>query len=378
MNDNRKILKIVSITVIITAALTFIATSEFYGVKDIRKFRATLNILEKYFYQEPDLTAIDESAAKAAAEAVNDPYTQYMTADEWDTFRQQLEEKYCGIGVTVTKEKIEDYLLIVSSFNNSPAKDAGLDTGDKITKVEGETTSGLTVDEVVDKIKGAEGTKVKITVLKSGYETEQEYELERKNIEIETVYSELLDNRFGYLQLASFNENCSVKFIEHMNKLIADGASSLIIDLRANGGGLTKEAENIANYLLPKGSVIYSTKDRAGKTEVIKTTKEGNTEIPIVILVDGNSASASELLSASIKENGRGVLVGTQTYGKALVQTVFNFYDNSALKITIQQYFTPNGNYINQNGIEPDYVVELKSAADEQLDFAKTILSEEK
>ena len=152
---------------------------------------------------------------------------------------------------------------------------------------------------------------------------------------------------------------------------------SLIIDLRGNGGGLTNEAESIANTLLPKGSVIYSTKDRSGKTEVIKTTKEGNTEIPVVILVDGNSASASELLSASIKENGRGVLVGTQTFGKALVQTMFNFYDNSALKVTIQQYFTPNGNDINLNGIEPDHIVELKTAADEQLDFAKTILSQQ-
>jgi len=377
MKDNRKFLTTVSITVIITAVLTFMATTQFYGVKDIPKLRATMNILNKYFYKEPDTSAIDEAAAKAAAEALADPYTQYMTADEWESFKQQLEEKYCGIGVTVTKENIDDYLLIVSSFNNSPAKAVGLDTGDKITKVEGVTTSGLTVDEVVAKIKGAEGTKVKISVLKSGYETEQDYELERKNIEIETVYSELMDNRFGYLQLSSFNENCSVKFAEHMTKLIADGASSLIIDLRGNGGGLTNEAESIANTLLPKGSVIYSTKDRSGKTEVIKTTKEGNTEIPVVILVDGNSASASELLSASIKENGRGVLVGTQTFGKALVQTMFNFYDNSALKVTIQQYFTPNGNDINLNGIEPDHIVELKTAADEQLDFAKTILSQQ-
>ena len=160
-----------------------------------------------------------------------------------------------------------------------------------------------------------------------------------------------------------------------MNDLTDSGAKSLIIDLRSNGGGLTKEAETIANALLPKGSVVYSTKNKAGKTDVIKTKSEGNTTIPIAVLVDGNTASASEILSAAIKENGRGVLVGAKTFGKGLVQTVFNFTDGSALKVTIEQYFTPDGNDINKLGIQPDYPVELKTSADEQLDYAKTVLT---
>lgn len=374
MNNKHKIITAVSASVIITAVLTFFAASWYFGAVKTPKLFSAIEILERYYYKEIDSDAMDEAAAAAAVKSLGDPYTEYMTADEWQNFYNQLEAEYCGVGIVVTKENIEDYLLIVSSFENSPAKEAGLDTGDKITKVEGKSTANMTVDDIVASIKGDEGTEVTVTVQKSGSNAETDVKLTRRMIDIQTVYSELLDGKFGYIQLTSFNEGCSEKFISHMNDLIDKGARSLIIDLRGNGGGLTKEAEIIANALLPKNSVVYSTKNKAGKTDVIKTKSEGNT-IPIAVLVDGNTASASEILSAAIKENGRGVLVGTKTFGKGLVQTIFNFADGSALKVTIEQYFTPNGNDINKLGIEPDYNVELKSAADEQLDCAKTILS---
>lgn len=375
MNNKHKVLIAVSVSVIVTALLTFTASSWYFGAIDTPKLSAALGILDKYYYQKPDLEKLDEAATAGAVSALGDPYTEYMNKDEWESFSQQLEAEYCGIGVIVTKEKLEDYLLVVSSFENSPAKEAGLDTGDKITKVEGTSTAGRSVDDIVAGIKGKEGTEVTITVQKSGENKEETVKLTRKMIDIETVYSELLDGNFGYIQLASFNDGCGEKFIQHMNDLIDSGAKSLIIDLRSNGGGLTKEAETIANALLPKGSVVYSTKNKAGKTDVIKTKSEGNTTIPIAVLVDGNTASASEILSAAIKENGRGVLVGAKTFGKGLVQTVFNFTDGSALKVTIEQYFTPDGNDINKLGIQPDYPVELKTSSDEQLDYAKTVLT---
>ena len=375
MNNKHKTLIAVSVSVIVTALLTFTASSWYFGAIDTPKLSAALGILDKYYYQKPDLEKLDEAATAGAVSALGDPYTEYMNKDEWESFSQQLEAEYCGIGVVVTKEKLEDYLLVVSSFENSPAKEAGLDTGDKITKVEGTSTAGRSVDDIVAGIKGKEGTEVTITVQKSGESKESDVKLTRKMIDIETVYSELLDGGFGYIQLTSFNDGCGEKFIQHMNDLTDSGAKSLIIDLRSNGGGLTKEAETIANALLPKGSVVYSTKNKAGKTDVIKTKSEGNTTIPIAVLVDGNTASASEILSAAIKENGRGVLVGAKTFGKGLVQTVFNFTDGSALKVTIEQYFTPDGNDINKLGIQPDYPVELKTSADEQLDYAKTVLT---
>ncbi len=374
MNNKHKTLIAVSVSVIVTALLTFTASSWYFGAIDTSKLSAALGILNKYYYQKPDLEKLDEAATAGAVSALGDPYTEYMNKDEWESFSQQLEAEYCGIGVVVTKEKLGDYLLVVSSFENSPAKEAGLDTGDKITKVEGTSTAGMSVDDIVAGIKGKEGTEVTITVQKSGENKEENIKLTRKMIDIETVYSELLDGGFGYIQLTSFIVGCGEKFIKHMNDLIDSGAKSLIIDLRSNGGGLTKEAETIANALLPKGSVVYSTKNKAGKTDVIKTKSEGNTTIPIAVLVDGNTASASEILSAAIKENGRGVLVGAKTFGKGLVQTVFNFTDGSALKVTIEQYFTPDGNDINKLGIQPDYPVELKTSADEQLDYAKTVL----
>ncbi len=375
MNNNRKLFTAVSITVIVTALLTFIATANIFASQDLLKTNTVISLLNDYFYKEINMDLVDEATARAAVTSLKDPYTVYMSPEEWESFKTELNDNYCGIGVSVTKESLESYVLIADAFENSPAKEVGLTAGDLIAAVDGETTKGLDLNQVVSKIKGDEGTTVTLTVIKNNTQTETKVTVTRRTVDIESLTSEIINNNIGYLKLTTFNENCSVKFSEHLTKLKNQGASSIIIDLRDNGGGISAEAENIASEFLPKGRIIYSTKNKAGKINIIKSKKEGDTDIPVVILVNGNTASASEILSSAIKENNRGVLVGEKTFGKGLVQTVYTFYDDSALKITIEQYFTALGNDINKIGVEPNYEVELKSENDEQLQYAIKLLT---
>lgn len=374
MYTKRKFYTVVSITIILTAFLTFSGTF-FYCTNNnkVPRLTNTLPALEKYYYGDIDMEKLDTEATRAAVNSLGDPYTVFMDREEFDSFNQSLESEYCGIGVVVTKENENSPLIVVSSFENSPAKSAGIETGDKITKVGDTSLSGLSIDDSVKTIKGKEGTDVTISVIKSGTDVEKPITLKRQQIEIQTVYTKMLENNIGYINLTSFNENCGNKFTEELHKLMNNGAKSIIFDLRGNGGGFAVEAEIIANALLPKDSIVYSTQSKSGKSEVIKTTVDG-VDIPLVLLVDENSASASEILAGAIKENGRGKLVGKTTFGKALVQTVVKYNDGCALKVTISRYFTPKGTDILKTGIEPDYKVDLKTSADEQLQFAIDLL----
>lgn len=369
MNNKKSIFTAISVTILIVVPLTFIATSNLLVSRyNLHKANSVMSLLDETFYKEIDKDKVDEAAAKAVAKALNDPYTEYMNVEEFENFKNQINETYYGIGVSVSKENLDDYVLISSVFENSPAYEAGLKKGDYITAVKGKTTKGRTLDDVVSEIKGKEGTTVNITILSDNIE--KSIDVERRKIDKETVSSDIFNNEIGYILLTSFNENSSVKFAEHLTDLRNKGITSLIIDLRDNGGGITTEVEAIASEFLPKGSIIYSTKNRNGDERVLKSNKDGITDIPVVILINNYSASASEILASAIKENNRGVLVGEKTYGKGLVQSVYNFTDNSAVKVTIEQYFTAGGNYINKIGIEPDYNVELLSEKDEQLQYA--------
>ena len=264
-------------------------------------------------------------------------------------------------------------MFVQSSFDGSPAFKSGITTGDKITKVNDITLIGLTLEQATMLIKGVEGSDLTVTVLKGDTNIERNIHLTRQNIEVPTMYTEILEDDIGYISLFTFSEGCGNKFATELETLIKNGAKSLIFDLRGNGGGYSEEAEIIANTLLPKNSVVYSIVSKTDDTETITTTVDG-TDIPLVLLVDENSASASEIIAGAIKENNRGKLVGKTTYGKALVQTVIPNISGSALKVTIARYFTPNGTDIQECGITPDYEVEIKTANDEQLQYAIDLL----
>lgn len=374
MYNNRKLFTTVAITVILTSILTFVSTMYFFtNIREVPILTNTIPLLQKYYYGDIDLNNLDEEATKAAVNSLGDPYTVYMNKEEFDTFNQMLDSKYCGIGVVVSKESDDKPLFVQSALKNSPAFYAGIETGDQITKVNNITLIGLTIEEATMLIKGEEGTELTVTVLDGETTIERDIKLTRQNIELPVIYSEILDNNIGYISLTTFSEGSGNKFSTELENLIKDGAKSLILDLRGNGGGYAAEAEIIANSLLPKNSVVYSIVSKSQDTETIKTSVDGS-DIPLVLLVDENSASASEIIAGAIKENNRGKLVGKTTFGKALVQTVIPNNNGSALKVTIARYFTPNGTDIQKSGIIPDYEVEIETPNDEQLQFAINLL----
>ena len=284
-----------------------------------------------------------------------------------------MENSYCGIGVSVTKDMENDVIVVVEVFDNAPAKEAGIEPGDIIKKVEGVEYTGTQLDDAVAAMKGEEGTEVKITVIKSSTGKEQEIVTKRQNLTVDTVEAEIIDGNIGYIDISQFGNNTAEEFATKLDELMSKNIKGLIVDVRNNPGGITTSVEAVASCLLPKDKVIYYTSDKADNKSYIKTKMDG-VDIPLVVLANQNSASASEILVGAIKDHGRGTIVGTKTFGKGLVQTIVELDDGSALKITIEKYYTPNGTYIHKTGIEPDYYVELGKETDTQLEKAIEIL----
>ena len=276
-----------------------------------------------------------------------------------------------------------DVLLVMRPMDGSPAEQAGLKPLDRFIAIDGVEVSGMTTDELVKLIKGPKGTEVIIEVSRDGELLE--FSVIRKTIVVPTVSHKMLDDNIGYLQIASFDRVTYDQFLEAYDDLEAQGQVGMIIDLRFNPGGLTNIVSAIADELLPEDMVIYYTEDKAGEQVIIETQDKDEFTKPLVILVNEGSASASEILSGAVKDHERGVIVGTTTFGKGLVQQSVFLDDGSALKVTIAKYFTPDGNYIHGTGIEPDVVSEIPDVEnpdelpedwDPQLDDAVEVMEE--
>lgn len=362
------------ITFVITAMLTFIFTTA-YNLKTTKemKFKVIEGCLDEMYYGEYDKDKAMEYALKGYVASLGDPYTEYYTASEYEDFLTIVESAYCGIGVSVVNDTETNVIKVVDVFDKSPAKKAGIETEDIITKVNGVAYSGEQLDEAVSKIKGEEGTSVKITVLKHSTGTEAELSVRRENVVMDTVESEIIDGNIGYIYISQFANNTAGEFAEHLDLLSSKNITGLIVDVRDNPGGTTLAVEAVASCLLPKDSVIYYTSDKKDNKQYF-TSKMDGTNIPLVVLANENSASASEILVGAIKDNGRGTIVGAKTFGKGVVQTVMELDDGTALKVTIERYYTPNGSYIHEKGIEPDYAVEIQDETDTQLEKAVEIL----
>ena len=336
-------------------------------------------IEENYYLEEVDDATLREGAYEGIVAALGDPYSVYYTPQEAEEVFEQSEGIYYGIGAYVQLDTVTGYGMITGTIKNTPAEEAGLRAGDIIYKVEGEDMYGLDLTQVVARIKGEEGTKVNITLVRDGEEIE--VAVERRKIESPTVEYSMLDEKMGYVQITEFDEVTVNQFTEAINGLNANNAQGMILDLRANPGGNLYSVVDIADMLLGEGLILY-TEDKQGRREEYKSDANMAIDIPIVILVDGNSASASEVLSGALKDHGKATLVGTTTFGKGIVQTIRTLRDGSALKLTISAYYTPSGTNIHGTGIEPDVVVEFDGDAyydegyDNQLEKAKEVLSE--
>ena len=340
--------------------------------ENLKSFRT---VIDQYYIGEIDEQKILDETIKGYVNGLDDEYSEYMTKEEWEEFQADALGNYVGIGIYMTIDE-NGNVVILSPIEGTPAADVGLKEGDVIVNVNDESVLGFSSDEVSSKIKGEEGTKVKITVLRNNEYLD--FEVERKAIKVYHVESEMLDNKIGYISLLTFDEGCSEEFKNAYEKLASEGAEKLIIDLRSNTGGLVDEALNIADMILPKGAKMLITTDSEGnKTTDLSENDPIIINKDIVLLVNEYSASASELLVGALKDNGKAIVVGKNTYGKGVIQSVFMLNDGSALKLTVNEYFTPNETKINKVGIKPDYEVDLGEDpnVDTQLNKAIEVLN---
>ena len=347
--------------------------------KTTEKLGVLENTIKQYFWQDVDESTLEEGVYKGLLESLDDPYSVYYTHDELVQLQQQTEGIYYGIGAYISQDNEMGYVRVSKIIKNTPAEASGLQQDDYIYKVDGEDMQGKDSSYVVSKVKGEAGTKVTITVVREGATDPIDIEVERQKIESPTVEYQMLDNDMAYIQITEFDLVTTEQFEEAYKQAQADGMKGLILDLRSNPGGNLSTVCDIARMILPKGLIVY-TEDKYGKREEYTCDGANQIKVPLVVLTNGYSASASEILAGAVKDYGIGTLVGTTTYGKGIVQKVINLSDGSAVKLTVSNYFTPNGNNIHKIGIEPDVEVEFdaeqyKNGVDNQLEKAKEVLA---
>lgn len=345
-----------------------------------------LEIIEKaiseYYYQKDISTEkMIDGMYRGVIASLGDPYSTYYTEEDLEDLMQQTEGIYYGIGAYVGMDAQTGMAYISGVFEGTPAEESGLRDGDVIYMVNEEPMQGLELSEIVGKIKGEEGTKVHLTIYREGESNYLQIDVERRKIESPTVKYELYDNKTGYIQITEFDEITVSQFRNAMTELRSGGMEGLILDLRANPGGNLSAVVEIARQLLPEGLIVY-TEDRDGNRTEYSCDGKNVFDKPLVVLVNGYSASASEILAGAIKDYGIGELIGTTTFGKGIVQKVMSLSDGTALKLTVSTYFTPKGNNIHGIGVEPDEVYEFDSEAyyengyDNQLEHAKAVIAE--
>lgn len=347
--------------------------------KTTEKLGVLENTIKQYFWQDVDESTLEEGVYKGLLESLDDPYSVYYTHDELVQLQQQTEGIYYGIGAYISQDNEMGYVRVSKIIKNTPAEASGLQQDDYIYKVDGEDMQGKDSSYVVSKIKGEAGTKVTITVVREGATDPIDIEVERQKIESPTVEYQMLDNDMAYIQITEFDLVTTDQFEQAYKQAQTDGMKGLILDLRSNPGGNLSTVCDIARMILPKGLIVY-TEDKYGKREEYTCDGANQIKVPLVVLTNGYSASASEILAGAVKDYGIGTLVGTTTYGKGIVQKVINLSDGSAVKLTVSNYFTPNGNNIHKIGIDPDVEVEFdaeqyKNGVDNQLEKAKEVLA---
>ena len=345
--------------------------------ESIKKLEAIEEVINEYYYQDEDIDAdkMIEGMYAGMVDSLEDPYSVYYTAEEWQSLMEETEGIYYGIGAYLSLDSATGLAKISGVIAGTPAEEAGLRENDIIYKVDDENIQGLELSEIVSRVKGEEGTVVHLTIIREGETDYLEMDVTRRQIESPTVNYEMYDNGIGYIQIREFDDVTTDQFTEALAVIKGSDAEGLILDLRGNPGGSLPVVVDIARMILPEGMIVY-TEDKYGERDEYTCDGKNELNIPLVVLVNGNSASASEILAGAIKDYGKGTLIGTTTFGKGIVQRVLPLTDGTALKLTISAYYTPKGNNIHGIGIEPDIECEFDADAyyddgvDNQLDRA--------
>lgn len=347
-----------------------------------RKMELIEQVIDTYYYQEDiDQEELENGIYRGMVESLGDPYSAYYSAEELTEMTESIQGIFYGIGATLSLDEDTGFGIIKEVMSGTPAEEAGLKDGDLIYKVDGESTYGMDLQEIVSHVRGEENTQVVLTIVRTGADDYLEIPITRRKIEDNTVNATMYDNKIGYIQITEFDEVTTNQFKENLEMLQGDGMEALILDLRSNPGGSLSTVVDIAGMMLPKGLVVY-TEDKNGKREEYYSDGKHELTIPMVVLVNGASASASEILSGAIKDYGIGTLMGTKTFGKGIVQRPITLSDGSAVKLTVSSYYTPKGNNIHGIGIEPDVECIFDANAyydnryDNQLEKAREYLSD--
>ena len=376
-----KTIMLIIIVIITTSLITAFATYQYLrnNVLAIRKgnntsfegleytlsqFRTELE--NKYIGEINDEELID-GALKGYVNALGDPYTTYYTKEEMKEIMEETNGNFVGIGIYMTENIKENVIMVIKPIENSPAEKAGILPGDIITKINDVEYTGDKLEEASNKIRGEEGTKVKLEIYRNG-ET-KEFEITRKKVVISHITTKVLEDNIGYIAISDFDGDCANEFKTKYKELEKKVITKLIIDIRNNGGGIVDKSLEIANTMIEKGSTLLITKDKKNNEDITKATENPIINMPVVVLTNEYSASASEILAGALKDNNKATLVGTKTYGKGIIQELNKLSDGSGLKVTVSEYYTPNHTAINKIGITPDVEVELSDEAKKQLNL---------
>jgi len=375
--DNRKTLKTIFVVLAIFSFLItgIVGVFLFTNHQNIGKLLQVVAIIKTQYLEDVPVSGMMEGAARGIVESLNDPYSVYLNQEEYEEFRQHIEGSIGGIGIFVSVNE-EEKFVVYSVIKGTPANKAGLQKGDIIFRVNDKLASEMDIDEAVANMRGEPGTEVQVGVLRDG--ELKDFMVTRDIIDIPTVESTVIEDDIGYLQLNLFASNSDEALVEHLAKLKQEKIKGLVLDLRDNPGGDLESAVNISGYFVPQGPVVYIV-DNRGRTKSMENNSPVELGVPLVVLINEGSASASEVLAGAIKDTNSGILIGEKSFGKALVQVLIEMKGGDAMKLTTAKYLTPNKTDIQAKGIEPDIQVSLMvdDTEDTQLKKALDVLAKQ-
>lgn len=344
-----------------------------------KKLKVLEEIIDAYYLEDTDQEDLENGLYKGLFAGIGDPYSVYYTADEFEELQQSTSGKYSGIGALVSQDMKTNVVTVSKVFKDGPADKGGMKSGDIIYKVDDEDVTGKSVDEVVSKMKGEKGTKVKVTVYRQSEENYVDLSITRDEVKVPTVEYKMLDNKkkIGYIQITEFDEITGEQFSKALTNLKKQGMKKVIFDVRDNPGGSYEIVCEILDEILPEGTLVF-TRDKYGNEEK-QESDPSCLDMPMVVLQNENSASASEIFAGAIQDFGAGKIIGTQSFGKGIVQQIVPLNDGSAIKLTVEKYYTPSGKNIHGKGITPDVKVEAGTdeKEDVQLKKAQEVLTGE-
>lgn len=347
----------------------------------VSKIDELSNYIDEYYYEDYDKDSLKDSMIHGLMEGLDDPYSVYYTADEYKELQISTTGTYYGIGAGLKQDADTKKVTISKVYSGTPSEEAGLKKGDEIVSVDGVDATSEELTDLVSKIRGKEGTTVRLEIRRGDSEDTFTVDVERKNVELPSVEGKMLDNGVAYIQISEFQTNTASQFEDILSGLENQGMKGLIVDLRGNPGGLLTAVTEIVDRLLPAetvgdlpaGTVVY-TQDKNGNVQTYGEDDGEQIDCPIVVLVDENSASASEIFAGAMKDYNEdgyidATLVGKTTFGKGIVQSIFNLSDGDAVKITTSKYYTPNGKNIHGTGIDPDVEVDYEYTGDADAEY---------